>query len=151
MKKLIGARVAFAALCTTLLTLIGAGSATAAPVYTTSFNFQEVPYGYSNGHLYYYNRSVQVQGTAKSNTTGCVQARFNFYSGNPADLRKPVVPEQTRTACGRGTGTSTDFNFTVDQNIQISMVSIELWENTSGSWSPASGTGYYWNCAVVSC
>jgi hypothetical protein len=66
--------------------------------------------GYSNGYLYFYNRSVGITGSVKSDTTGCVQVVFQVYShGEETDF-------QTRTACGRGTGSSTGFNFTSPAN-----------------------------------
>lgn len=62
--------------------------------------------GYANGSLNFHNRSVGITGSVKSDTTGCVQVVFQVYAGgNETDY-------QTRTACGRGTGTSKGFSFT---------------------------------------
>jgi hypothetical protein len=62
--------------------------------------------GYSDGYGYFYNRSVGITGTVKSDTTGCVQVEFQVVShGFTTDW-------QTRTACGRGPGSSKGFNFT---------------------------------------
>ncbi|MFI6284386.1 hypothetical protein ACIBCM_06435 [Streptomyces sp. NPDC051018] len=54
----------------------------------------------------FYQRSVNITGTVKSNTTGCVRAEFKVYSG------VHLTDTQYRTACGRGTGSSKGFNFT---------------------------------------
>ncbi|MFI6288358.1 hypothetical protein ACIBCM_27030 [Streptomyces sp. NPDC051018] len=62
--------------------------------------------GYTNGSMTFYQRSVNITGTVKSNTTGCVRAEFNVWSGSS------ITDTQYRTACGRGPGSSKGFNFT---------------------------------------
>ncbi|MFJ3601134.1 MULTISPECIES: hypothetical protein [unclassified Streptomyces] len=61
--------------------------------------------GYSQGTVIFHNRTVQVSGAVKSNTTGCVQVQFQGTVSNFAHYER-------RTACGRGTGSSKDFGFT---------------------------------------
>jgi hypothetical protein len=61
--------------------------------------------GYSQGHIVFYNRTVQISGSVKSNTTGCVQAEFWVTINGGGNVER-------RTACGRGVGSSKDFGFT---------------------------------------
>ncbi|MFD5426567.1 hypothetical protein [Streptomyces sp. NPDC127084] len=129
-----------------LVGVLGVGTATAAPVYTESFDRTVHTLGYTKGSVSFYNQSVGIQGSVKSNTKDCMQVRFNFYKNYPASEK--VAAQQTRTACGRGTGTSTDFNFTVDPKVQVSLVQIDLYDNTSGFWLEAD-LHNVWNCAVV--
>ncbi|NUK00954.1 hypothetical protein HRW23_11250 [Streptomyces lunaelactis] len=80
----------------------------------------------------FHNRDVVVQGSVKSHTTGCAQAKFEVFLDFPDET--PVKTE-TRTACGRGTGTSTDYHFTVGIGSGgASHVRVTLLENTTGTW-----------------
>ncbi|NUK05438.1 hypothetical protein HRW23_32580 [Streptomyces lunaelactis] len=103
MKKM-AAGASTVAACTAFITALGIGTASAAP---QSFSESSAAHGYTNGSIEFYNRSVLITGTVKSNTTGCVRVAFTIPNPTPA----PDVYE-TRTACGRGTGTSKGFEFT---------------------------------------
>ncbi|MGW6460843.1 hypothetical protein ACWF94_33775 [Streptomyces sp. NPDC055078] len=95
-----------------LMTGLGAGEAMAAASAPSNKSFSAsgtTPAGwsgYTNGWITFYERSVNITGTVKSNTTGCVRAEFMVFS------RGELTDTEHRTACGRGDGTSRGFNFT---------------------------------------
>ncbi|NUK02697.1 hypothetical protein HRW23_21010 [Streptomyces lunaelactis] len=99
--------VATAAVGVALFTAVGAGTAVADPISTGHWDISVAAEGYTNGNVQFYNRSVNISGTVKSNTTGCVRATFYV----PQNDGTHTYAE--RTACGRGTGTSKGFNFTM--------------------------------------
>ncbi|MDG9683096.1 hypothetical protein QC334_10155 [Streptomyces sp. DH18] len=81
--------------------------------------------GYSQGTVTFHNRTVQISGAVKSNTTGCVQVEFQGTVSNFAHYER-------RTACGRGTGSSKDFGFTFPSYVGgYSHVVVQLSEVTS--------------------
>lgn len=96
-----------AAISVALVATLGAGTAAAAPLDSGTFNVDTPNVGYTNGLVNFYNRSVQITGTVKSDTTGCASANFQIKQGVNWYF-------ETRTACGRGTGSSKGFNFTID-------------------------------------
>ncbi|WP_236245109.1 hypothetical protein [Streptomyces sp. CC210A] len=102
-----------AAAAAVVLTGISAGPAAATTNSTKTFNVSGSSVGhsgYSNGYIHFYNRSVGITGKVKSNDSNCVQVIFSVWShGEQTDF-------QTRTACGRGPGTETGFNFTSPAN-----------------------------------
>ncbi|MFI9582108.1 hypothetical protein ACIHCQ_09730 [Streptomyces sp. NPDC052236] len=104
---------------TALFATMGTGTANAATDYYLGNNTTEA--GYSFGSIDIFMRSSLITGTVKSNTTGCAQVTFRAPE-------KPLL-EETRTACGRGTGTSKGFEFTLPTNVDggASRINIELW------------------------
>ncbi|MGC5346948.1 hypothetical protein PZB75_30250 [Streptomyces sp. AM 4-1-1] len=81
--------------------------------------------GYSQGTVTFHNRTVQLSGTVKSNTTGCVKVRIQANVSSFAHTEE-------RTACGRGTGSSKDFGYTLPSYVGgYTLVSIELTEVTA--------------------
>ncbi|BCL31878.1 hypothetical protein ACFFS2_17915 [Streptomyces aurantiacus] len=129
MKRFLGG-AATIAVCAGLFGVVGTGTAAAAPLDIDKYERGDPAYGHIIGSVSFYNRDVVVQGTVKSHTTGCAQALFEIYE-TPSSTPKV----QTRTACGRGTGTSTDYNFTVDLGPGgAAFVTVTLQENTTGKW-----------------
>ncbi|MEU5348168.1 MULTISPECIES: hypothetical protein [unclassified Streptomyces] len=134
MKRFLGG-AATIAVCAGLFGVVGTGTAAAAPLDTDNYDIWDATYGYTKGGVSFYNRDVVVQGTVKSHTTGCAQALFEVYE---TAWSTPKV--ETRTACGRGTGTSTDYNFTVDLGPGgAASVMVVLQENTTGKWEQVPG------------
>ncbi|WP_231655747.1 hypothetical protein [Streptomyces clavuligerus] len=108
---------------TVLFTGLSAGEAMAVPNSTKTFSLSgtyQGHTGYTEGYLYFYNRSVGITGTVKSNTTGCVQVVIAVHAGGRE------TDHQTRTACGRGTGTSTGFNYTASADIPGGADEVEI-------------------------
>ncbi|MGW2620631.1 hypothetical protein [Streptomyces sp. NPDC001500] len=126
MRKFTKAAVITAA-CATLATGLSTGQASAVgEVQSYQISGSE---GYSNGNITFFNRSVRVSGTVKSNTTGCVRVSFSGWVSNGGQLASEKGYEE-RTACGRGTGTSKGFNFTMDVSDShggFDFVFINLW------------------------
>ncbi|NUK83954.1 hypothetical protein [Streptomyces lunaelactis] len=133
MKKLMGS-VATVAVCAGFFGVMGTG--TAAAVNTQPIDLWDATYGYAQGGVTFHNRDVVIQGSVKSHTTGCAQAEFEIFA-NFTD--ETPLKTETRTACGRGTGTSTDFHFTVDMPAGgAAYLRTSLNENTTGSWKLVS-------------
>ncbi|MGW0553651.1 hypothetical protein ACWDZ6_05530 [Streptomyces sp. NPDC002926] len=97
-----------------LFTAVSTGPASAG-VWQATFELGNQPgeggtdVGYTHGGINFTNQSVQIQGTVKSNNIHCAQVTFFVFYANQVD----AIDRQTRTACGRGPGSSRDFNFTV--------------------------------------
>lgn len=93
------------AACAAVFTGVSTSPAAAAIPYHYTTGNNSGAAGYSNGSVTFHNQSVQISGTVKSNTTGCVRVVFQILTGSWAE-------GEERTACGRGAGTSKDFGFT---------------------------------------
>ncbi|WP_405749776.1 hypothetical protein OHA19_08030 [Streptomyces sp. NBC_00012] len=116
------------AISAALLATLGTGSASAAPIDSGTFNVDVPSTGYTTGTVNFFNRSVQITGSVKSNTTGCASANFQIRRGSTWYF-------ETRTACGRGPGSSKGFNFTVDFEGAgaADYVYVELWDTNQNS------------------
>lgn len=101
--------VATTAVAAALFAAVGAGTAVADPISTGYWNLDEqaATEGYTNGNVKFYNQSVNVSGTVKSSTTGCVRVTFSVRQWDGTHIG------EERTACGRGTGTSKGFSFPI--------------------------------------
>ncbi|MGJ6970018.1 hypothetical protein ACSDR0_50000 [Streptosporangium sp. G11] len=110
------ARIAsIAAVCTLFIGLLTAAPANASSTHRFDFVPED---GLSSGYgtITFYERSVNIRGSVKSHNTGCARASFNVYTHPPNeyDHKGERFARETRDACGRGPGSSTDFNFTVE-------------------------------------